>query len=97
MDLYIVVSFYDKISRCANIFVNEEEARDYVLKNGFDVWEGFTNKYVLIEKMPVGSPWELVEVAWYSRERLAGDEGGAVIFEIDKPKEYEGIVNFGVG
>lgn len=85
--------------RCSNVWLTEEDAKESVLTNHFDVWEGYTNQYVLIEKMEVGAPWTCEQVAWFKCERIVQEDKSSKYFvhETDKPKEWEGICNLGIG
>jgi hypothetical protein len=106
--IYIITALNHNGSRPSNIFKDLEEAKKAVESNFFDLWEGYTNTYVVIEKMPLGCPWLVEEAIWYTRERIETEayinESGlkcidrkSFIYEIDKPKKYEGIINFGIG
>ena len=106
--IYIITALDGKRARPSNIFKDLKDAKEAVKDNFFDLWEAYTNKYVVIEKMPLGCPWMTKEVIWYGRERfetkpfinengLKCIESKAYIFEIEKPKEYQSICNFGIG
>jgi len=100
MDLYIVTVFsVDNSTSPSNIWETEKEARESLESNFFDVWEGFTNKLAVIEKMEVGCPWTCEEVAWYKHEPILSDiyEHQFHIYEVDKPEELEGLCSFGIG
>lgn len=93
-ELFVITAVDGNHTRCSNVFLSQKQAEDSVISNFFDVWEGFTNKYVVIEKMTAGQPWTCEEVKWYRSFRVGS---GFKIVEIDKPQEFEGICNFGVG
>lgn len=106
--VYIITAIYEKTFRPSNIFFSEKEAVNCIKDNFFDIWEGYTNDYMVIEKMPIGCPWMVEEIAWFGREKLENsveiDNDGnqyinrkAIVFEIDKPKEFKSICNFGIG
>lgn len=106
--IYIITALDERRSRPSNVFKTLKEAKEAVKDNFFDLWEGYTNKYVVIEKMPFGCPWMTEEVVWYGRERIETTpyfnedglkcvESKADIFEIEKPKQYKNTCNFGIG
>lgn len=108
IELYVITAIYEDRTRPSNIFLSKKEAIECVESNFFDIWEGYTNEYVVIEKMPPGCPWMVEEIAWYGRERVDSEtyynENGqkcidrkGYVFEIDKPKKFKSTCNFGIG
>ena len=98
MDIYVTTAIYINTFRTSNVFATEKEARESIESNLFDVWEGYTNSYVVIEKMPMGSPYECKEIAWYEWRRWKqNNEYVYASIETKKPEEYKYLCNFGIG
>lgn len=106
MDIFVVtvIDYSDASNRpgrskCSNVWLTEKEAVDSILENHFDVWEGFTNEFAVIEKMEIGSPWTCEQVSWFKHERVIQEDKTIkhLVYESERPKDWEGITNLGIG
>lgn len=71
------------------------DTEEAIFLNDFDMWEGFTNKYCVIEEYPVGTVTTCRELAWFTWVPSVTKQHPAVdIIRCEKPKELEGVVNF---
>lgn len=78
--------------RCSAYCLTLEEAKAYVEADTFDLSEGGTNRWAVIEETPPGPPVDVVEKAWYRYNRELKR------YELlCRPKKYEGICNWGIG
>ena len=94
---------------CMNVWETEEDARNSLLTNHFDVWEGFTCRLAVIEKMVIGQPWTTEQVAWFCVKEINEVKEEPLpdgtlcsryepkIVEVKQPKAFEGICNLGIG
>lgn len=108
MVIYLISSLRDKYTRTHNITRSLDEAKTLVLNNDFDLWEGYSNHYMVIESMEIGNPLSMKEEVWFTRERFEDvpfiNKSGlncvdrkAVIYEIDKPQKHKRTMNFSIG
>jgi len=94
--LFLITSFSAPLLKgisLQNIFLTLDEAVKAVHANFFDLWEGGTNKFIVIESFPVGEPWAVEEIYWFRCEYIL-DSDRILVFSADKPKELEGICSF---
>lgn len=84
----------DSTYRTWGFFSNKEDAESVVLNPKSDIFERYYNLAV-IEEISIGLAPKAKDIVWYESQYENGNPAPAK--KINKPIEFEGVINFAMG
>jgi hypothetical protein len=94
--IYLVTVMNEKGDRCWGWLPTFEEAEDTVLENVGDIFECYYD-YAVIEECLPGWYHSHKQMGWYKAIFDTSKKPYPQVIKIERPKEYDGVFNFGVG